>query len=261
MFNHSNPVNSRAKRRLSQQTNDSIVVEDSAPKSAAAKNNNIVDRVAISETESSLDFLQPAEITSPWCSGSMDIPDFNDLLHPTFSLSREQSSLPNFFGTQLIFSTKDECADILTANASQFQFDAVAFLPMESVASPLDRPLKADKELVMYSHYRFLSAGNIHAIPHQDVTYLEAQGCLHVPITAILDVFMSKYFAHIHLFLPLIDEGDFWDMYSQSSQSKNTISLFVLYAMLFASCNVSQLLALRLSTLSRLLIVRPVCTH
>jgi len=94
--------------------------------------------------------------------------------------------------------------------------------------------------LVTYSHYRFISAGNIHAIPHQDVTYLEAQGCLHVPITPVLNVFMSKYFAYIHLFLPLIDEGEFWDMYSQSSQSKNKISLFVLFAMLFASCNVSQ---------------------
>ncbi|KAH7256021.1 hypothetical protein BKA59DRAFT_67350 [Fusarium tricinctum] len=215
-----NPVNSRAKRRASQQTNDSIIVEDSAPKSAGAKNHNIIDPIAASETASSLDFLQQAEITAPWRSVSIDIPDFNDLLHPTFSLSGEQPSLPNFF-----------------ANFSQSQYDAGAFLPMEPAVLPMDRPFKADRELVMYSHYRYLSAGNIHAIPHQDVTYLEAQGCLHVPIAPILDVFMSKYFAHIHLFLPLIDEGDFWEMYSQSSRSNNTISLFVLYAMLFTSCN------------------------
>ncbi|KAG5655184.1 hypothetical protein KAF25_001957 [Fusarium avenaceum] len=209
-----NPVNSRAKRRASQQTNDSIVVEDSAPKSAAAKNIDTIDPIAIPETTSSLDLLQQADITAPWRSASIEIPDFNDLLHPTFLLSGEQPT-----------------------NVSQYQYDAGAFLPMESAVSPLDRPLKADRELVMYSHYRFLSAGNIHAIPHQDVTYLEAQGCLHVPIAPILDVFMSKYFAHVHPFLPLIDEGDFWDMYSQSSQFNNTISLFVLYAMLFSSCN------------------------
>ncbi|KAK2923095.1 hypothetical protein FoTM2_017337 [Fusarium oxysporum f. sp. vasinfectum] len=219
-----NQVTSRAKRRASQQTSDSIVVKDSAPKSAAAKNNDIIDPIAISETASSLDFLQPAEITTPWRSGSMDILDFNDVLCPTpkepygFSFSGEQLSLPSFF-----------------ANVSQY--DAGAFLPMGSAVLPLDRPLRADRGLVMYSHYRFLTAGNIHAIPHQDVTYLEAQGCLHVPIAPILDVFMSKYFAHIHLFLPLIDEGDFWDMYSQSSQSRDTISLVVLYAMLFTSCN------------------------
>ncbi|KAL5585813.1 hypothetical protein FOVSG1_013505 [Fusarium oxysporum f. sp. vasinfectum] len=215
-------LNSKPKRRASQQTNDSIVVKDSAaPKSAASKSNDIIDPIAISETASSLDFLQPAEITTPWRSGSMDVLDFNNVLRPTtkepygFSLSGE---LPSFF-----------------ANFSQY--DAGAFLPMGSASLPLDRPLKADRGLVMYSHYRFLTAGNIHAIPHQDVTYLEAQGCLHVPITPILDVFMSKYFAHIHLFLPLIDEGDFWDMYSQSSQSKDTISLVVLYAMLFTSCS------------------------
>jgi hypothetical protein len=62
--------------------------------------------------------------------------------------------------------------------------------------------------LVTYSHYRFISASNIYAIPHEDVTYLEAQGCLHVSITPILNVFMSKYFAHIHLFLPLISAGN-----------------------------------------------------
>lgn len=236
-----NPVNSRAKRRASQQTNDSIVVEDSAPKSAAAKNINIIDPIAIPETTSSLDFLQQADITAPWRSASIEIPDFNDLLHPTFSLSGEQPSLPGFFGTQLTSFAKCQSADVPPANLSQYQYDAGAFLPIESAVSPLDRPLKADRELVMYSHYRFLSAGNIHAIPHQDVTYLEAQGCLHVPIAPILDVFMSKYFAHVHLFLPLIDEGDFWDMYSQSSQFNHTISLFVMYAMLFSSCNVSQL--------------------
>jgi hypothetical protein len=103
MFSHRAPVNSRAKRRASQQTNDSIVVEDSAPKSAAAKNNNTIDPIAISETANSLDFLQQAELTAPWRSASIDIPDFNDLLHQTFSLSGEQPSLPNFFGTQLTF--------------------------------------------------------------------------------------------------------------------------------------------------------------
>jgi hypothetical protein len=181
MFNHRNQVNSRAKRRASQQTNDSIVVKDSAaPKSAASKSNDIIDPITISETGSSLDFLQPGEIATPWRSGSMDIQDFNDVLRPTtkepygFSLSGELPSLPSFFGIQLIFSAKNHCADILPANVSPY--DAGAFLPTGPAALPLDRPLKAGMGLVMYSHYRFLTASNIHAIPHQDVTYLEAQG-------------------------------------------------------------------------------------
>jgi len=93
----------------------------------------------------------------------MDIQDFNNVLRPTtkepygFSLSGELPSLPSFF-----------------ANVSPY--DAGAFLPTGPAALPLDRPLKAGMGLVMYSHYRFLTASNIHAIPHQDVTYLEAQG-------------------------------------------------------------------------------------
>ncbi|KAH7139733.1 hypothetical protein B0J13DRAFT_447921 [Dactylonectria estremocensis] len=92
--------------------------------------------------------------------------------------------------------------------------------------------------MVLYSHYRFLAIDNIHAIPHQDVSYLEAQGCLHVPTRPTLDVFLEKFFSHVHLFLPLIDEGDFWEMYTPNSHApnKDTMSLLVLQAMLFSSC-------------------------
>jgi hypothetical protein len=192
----------------------------------ATKGNELADPALTSEAADSLDPLQPTEITTPWPSGYLDSLDFNNVLGPThkepyaFSYFGEPPSLSNWL-----------------VNASQNDMETC--LPMESTASFLDRLPKADRGLVIYSHYRFLAAGNIHAIPHQDVSYLEAQGCLHVPIAPILDAFMSKYFMHVHLFLPIIDEGDFWDMYSQSTQSfsKDTISLVVLYAMLFATCN------------------------
>ncbi|KAH7370684.1 hypothetical protein BKA65DRAFT_489037 [Rhexocercosporidium sp. MPI-PUGE-AT-0058] len=219
-------VDPKGKRRASQQTNDSIFAKNSAPKSAATKNNELIDPMLVSETAGALDLFQPTEIASSWHSGYMDSLDFNAVLPPTpkepygFSSSGEQPNLSSWF-----------------VNVSQN--DMRAFLPTGSAGSPLERPLKADRGLVIYSHYRFLTAGNIHAIPHQDISYLEAQGCLHVPITPILDVFMSLYFTHVHVFLPLIDEGDFWDMYSQSNQSlaKDTMSLVVLHAILFASCN------------------------
>ncbi|RFN48881.1 hypothetical protein FIE12Z_6936 [Fusarium flagelliforme] len=232
-----NPVNSRAKQRASQQTGDAIVVKDRDPKpaaAAAAENSDVVNSITISEKAGSLDFLEAAEVTTPWSLGSIDIPDFNDLLRSTFSFSGEQQNLPSLFGNASA-APKDYCPEIPRAYASQCH--AGLFLPNDSVSLPLDRPFRADMGLVTYSHYRFISASNMHAIPHQDVTYLEAQGCLHVPITPVLNVFMSKYFAYRHLFLPLIDEGEFWDMCSQSSQSTNKISLFVLFAMLFASCN------------------------
>ncbi|KAH7120514.1 fungal-specific transcription factor domain-containing protein [Dactylonectria macrodidyma] len=106
-------------------------------------------------------------------------------------------------------------------------------VPIGTATSRDDKP-----GMVLYSHYRFLVVSNLHAIPHQDVSYLEAQSCLHVPIRPILDVFLEKFFTHIHLFLPLIDEGDFWEMYSPNSHTANddTTSLLVLQAMLFSSC-------------------------
>ncbi|KAF5644857.1 cutinase transcription factor 1 beta [Fusarium sp. NRRL 25303] len=79
--------------------------------------------------------------------------------------------------------------------------------------------------------------GNLHAIPYQDVTYLEAQGCLHVPNPLILDVFMKAYFTYAHVSVPLIDEGEFWEMFSSATSNSQRISmsLLVLRSMLFAS--------------------------
>lgn len=94
---------------------------------------------------------------------------------------------------------------------------------------------------VLYSHYQYLTVGNLHKIPHQDVSYLEAQGCLHVPTRPTLDHFVDQYFAHVHVLLPLLHEGNFWDMYSYKDNTtpQEKMPLLVFQAMLFASCNVS----------------------
>ncbi|SPO01995.1 related to cutinase transcription factor 1 beta [Cephalotrichum gorgonifer] len=103
------------------------------------------------------------------------------------------------------------------------------------------RPLSAPNAptVVTYSHFRFLTAGNLHRIPPQDVNYLESQGCLHVPMRPMLDDFVEQYFLHVHPLVPLIDEGDFWDMYSQTERnrgSQDTMTLILFQAMLFSSC-------------------------
>ncbi|KAH7036032.1 uncharacterized protein B0I36DRAFT_238761 [Microdochium trichocladiopsis] len=92
---------------------------------------------------------------------------------------------------------------------------------------------------ITFSHFRFLTLGNLHRIPFEDVNYLESQGCLHVPVPPILDDFVQHYFLHIHPLLPIVDEGDFWDMYSQADTNRapgNTMSLLLFQAMLFSSC-------------------------
>ncbi|KAH8652018.1 hypothetical protein BGZ61DRAFT_487522 [Ilyonectria robusta] len=94
---------------------------------------------------------------------------------------------------------------------------------------------------VLYSHFPYLTLGNVHNIPHQDVSYLESQGCFHVPTRPGLDDLVEQYFAHFHGLLPLLNEGDFWDMYCQKQKdnitSQDKMALLVFQAMLFASCS------------------------
>lgn len=82
--------------------------------------------------------------------------------------------------------------------------------------------------------------GNLPNIPPQDVNFLELQGCLRVPVRNLLDEFLQQYFLHVHPLLPLLNEGDFWDLYCHSSNNgmpTERMSLLVFQAVLFASCN------------------------
>ncbi|KAI0126393.1 fungal-specific transcription factor [Xylariales sp. AK1849] len=92
---------------------------------------------------------------------------------------------------------------------------------------------------ITYSYYPFLNVTNLHNIMPQDVNYLESQGCLRVPTREILDEFVQQYFLHVHPMLPMINEGDFWDMYGHFGYggSGDKMSLLVFQSMLFASCN------------------------
>ncbi|KAF4988179.1 hypothetical protein FDECE_15155 [Fusarium decemcellulare] len=90
---------------------------------------------------------------------------------------------------------------------------------------------------VVYCHYAFLAVPNISNIPPQDVNFLEVEGCLRVPIRPLLDDFVKQYFRHVHPVLPLLNEGDFWELYQGTAAAEsNRVSLLLLQAMLFASC-------------------------
>ncbi|EXM24716.1 hypothetical protein FoTM2_006280 [Fusarium oxysporum f. sp. vasinfectum] len=116
----------------------------------------------------------------------------------------------------------------------------------QSTGSPSDTGSTKDG-VILYSYFQFLTVENLHAIPYQDVSYLEAQGCLHVPNPLILDVFMRAYFTYAHVFKPLVDEGEFWEMCSLATNDspRTTMSLLVLRAMLFASSTFVPLPVLR----------------
>lgn len=91
---------------------------------------------------------------------------------------------------------------------------------------------------VPFSYYPFVDLACLGTLPSTDVAFLESQGSLHLPSRILLDEFMQYYFLHIHPVLPLIHEGDFWELYRQrvGGSSLPAISLPVLHAMLFASC-------------------------
>lgn len=95
---------------------------------------------------------------------------------------------------------------------------------------------------ITYTYYPFIEVNNLSAIPPQDVNYLELQGCLRVPIRTILDEFVKQFFLHVHPIMPLLNEGDFWEMYASQSQGTHVstrLSLLMVQAMMFSVCGVS----------------------
>ncbi|KAF5673679.1 cutinase transcription factor 1 beta [Fusarium circinatum] len=91
---------------------------------------------------------------------------------------------------------------------------------------------------ITYSYYPFLTL-DMSGLEPDDVHYLESRRCLSVPTPDALDDFIREYFLHVHPGLPLLDEAQFWAVYSGDKVPDGgpTISLFLLQAMLFASCS------------------------
>ncbi|KAL4860443.1 fungal-specific transcription factor domain-containing protein [Aspergillus spectabilis] len=65
------------------------------------------------------------------------------------------------------------------------------------------------------------------------------RGCLSIPVRSLLNEFVREYFFHVHPNLPIVNEADFWDAYTNAR--RDLIELMLFQAMLFASCSfVSQ---------------------
>lgn len=104
------------------------------------------------------------------------------------------------------------------------------------------QPVHVSSDIV-YTYYPFLNISNLHNILPQDVNFLESQGCFRVPTRAVLDEFVQQYFLHVHPFLPVLHEGEFWDLYCQHGPTGSVLqqrkSLLVFQALIFSACNVS----------------------
>lgn len=95
---------------------------------------------------------------------------------------------------------------------------------------------------VVFSYYEFLELKALPKLLSADVKYLESKGCFRVPGDSYLGDFMQEYFLHVHPCLPILNEGDFWNLYGQMDTMirASKVSLLVLQAMLFAAsavCN------------------------
>lgn len=105
------------------------------------------------------------------------------------------------------------------------------------------RPNTTRANSVMYTYYPFLTLDNLYDVLPQDVEFLEAEGCFHLPTRRIMDRILQQYFLHVHPLLPLLNEGDFWEMYYNKGTGSGggpKMSLLVFQAIMFVSCNVSE---------------------
>ena len=78
-------------------------------------------------------------------------------------------------------------------------------------------------------------------IPSRYDFALESQGCYRIPSAPVLKTFMHHYFLYVHPMLPVLNEGDFWDLHFpeiQTTSKTRQPSILLLQAMLFAACPV-----------------------
>ncbi|KAM6522855.1 hypothetical protein FALCPG4_012470 [Fusarium falciforme] len=76
-------------------------------------------------------------------------------------------------------------------------------------------------------------------IPSRYDFALESQGCYRIPSAPVLKTFMHHYFLYVHPMLPVLNEGDFWDLHFpeiETTSKTHQPSILLLQAMLFAAC-------------------------
>ncbi|KAK2689192.1 hypothetical protein QWA68_011494 [Fusarium oxysporum] len=201
-------------RRALRNTSNATNIRNSEIAPTVTEQLSLDSQISLPQLTSSSFPLQTVGAGEPWQNWHMDSLDFASIPEP---------AAYNSWGSSM-------------STDKQPRLNPIGNIFQQSTGSPSDTGSTKDG-VVLYSYFQFLTVGNLHAIPYQDVSYLEAQGCLHVPNPLILDVFMRAYFTYAHVFKPLVDEGEFWEMCSLATNDspRTTMSLLVLRAMLFAS--------------------------
>jgi len=142
----------------------------------------------------------------------------------------------------------DQVPDALLGSGVDHPTDTESFVTgrLGGLSEPQTGPLPPGSGgYVIYSYYPFLEMDNLTELPPETVNFMETKHCFRIPTPEILDEFMQQYFLHVHPNVPMLDEGDFWQIYRQRGPGRppqgRRISLLLLQAMLFASSSVSQM--------------------
>ncbi|CAI6083452.1 unnamed protein product [Clonostachys chloroleuca] len=101
-----------------------------------------------------------------------------------------------------------------------------------------DSRRKEGRSDVFYTYHPFLSRNELSHLSPRDLNLLDSQSCLRVPTRPILHEFIRQYFLYIHPLLPMMDEALFWRIYRGEDGPNEHISLLLIQAMLFVSCNI-----------------------
>jgi hypothetical protein len=110
-------------------------------------------------------------------------------------------------------------------------------------------------------YYPLLCISNLSSLHPDDLHHLESQVCLRVPERSCLDEFLKVFFRYSHLFLPVINEADFWASYSSPTTGNKTdqVPIVLLSATPFVACNVSEPPQLPYSYIANCLLYCPLC--
>lgn len=92
--------------------------------------------------------------------------------------------------------------------------------------------------LVPFYCCHFLEVPDLRALKAANISSLEFQDALRLPVQELMYEFAKHYFLYVHPCLPVVDESIFWKRYHSSSSVKDGYSILLVKAMLFAAAPV-----------------------
>jgi len=99
---------------------------------------------------------------------------------------------------------------------------------------------------VPFGCYSFLETSTPKGLSVDYITYLEAQGCFHLPPTPVLALWLKQYFLHAYPWMPLFTDAPFHSLWRTDAEvvKPDRISLFLFQSILAAASPVRMCLLL-----------------